>query len=164
MLAVAGKHLETGQLTKHTGTFLRLSTPLVIHSLAAVISPPASFPLLPAFWLCETYMLYGQTGNDCLLMLKVVRNGKWTARRWLNPPACVLPPPSCVECQALALFYAHWVTCIKIELWQISVDTQHKNASPPVTWSQISVLSFHTFISYLIHPCMENYSSRFDSS
>lgn len=53
--AVAGKHLETSQLTEHIGTFLRLSTQLVFHSLAARrVSPPVSFLFLPAFWLCET--------------------------------------------------------------------------------------------------------------
>lgn len=136
LLTVAGKHLETSQLTKLTGTFLRASTLLVIHSVAAtrVISPPATIPLLPAFWFCETFLLCWRTGSYCLWMLKVVRNGKWTSSRRPDRWACFFPSHT-------------WVSCIKIILCWISSGRQTKQCLNSLFMSQFTPLYGNVFLN-----------------
>lgn len=101
VLAVAGKYLEAGQQTEHTGTFL--STLLVTHLAAArVISPLASFPVFPGFKLCLTYFSCCAAGKQVVIVcwywkLLEVGSGELDGDSELRCVACYTLPLLCLS-------------------------------------------------------------------
>ena len=117
-LTVAGNHLETGQQTKHTGTFFRLSGLLLIHSLA--ITGGFHHQLL---LLCLLNSGFVNHRGAALLVAEKLSLFAWSGKPLEAESELTATKPSrvtssFVDCQTVSLLG----TCIKIRSF-VSLNT-----------------------------------------